>query len=66
MGVAVGHLKLSLNEFWGMTPSELDLLTGEALDRHAREHGQLTRDEKDELLRIGREAMEREVKNGRD
>lgn len=65
MGVAVGDLKLSLSDFWGMTPSELDILTGDALDRHARQHGLLTKSEKDELLRIGREAMEREVKDGR-
>lgn len=48
-----------------MTLSEFDLLTGDALDRIEREAGRLTRDELNELERVGREAMEREARSGR-
>jgi hypothetical protein len=48
-----------------MTMSEFDLLTGDALDRMDHEAGRLTREEKDELERIGRAAMEREARQGR-
>lgn len=48
-----------------MTPSELDLLCGDRLDRNARAAGRLTRDEMKELENVGRKAMEREVMDGK-
>jgi hypothetical protein len=57
----VQDFRIAPSEFWRMTLNELDLLTGDRLDRQARAMGRLTRDDLAELEQLGRQAMEREA-----